>query len=376
MGNGQNERQGYRLCTRCVMDTSDPQILFDNEGQCNNCTRFLATLSKNGIVSTDAGESLARLFEKVRAAGRGKEYDCVLGISGGVDSSYAAYLCKENGLRPLAVHMDNGWDSEESVINIKNVISKLDIDYQSFVLDWEEFRNLQLAFLRASVPEAETPTDVAIPAALHQIAAEQKIQYIVSAGNFATEGMLPKSWHYNAKDLKYLSHIFGTFGFGTLRSFPTFEFRRELYYKLAKRIRFVYPLNYASVSEDDMALCLVNKFGYRRYGEKHHESRYTRFIQSYYLLKKFGIDYRRATFSAKICSGQATREHALEVLETKPYDEEQIAIDKKYIATKLEISPEELERIIELPPKWYWDYPNDDRKLRYIYNIYRSIFRG
>ena len=367
-------RQSYRLCKRCVMDTSDPEIAFDGDGRCSNCARFIAALERYGIGQEPQWKELDRLFECVRAAGRGKEYDCVLGMSGGIDSSYAAFMCKERGLRPLAVHMDNGWDSEESVLNIKNIVSKLEIDYTSFVLDWSEFRDLQLAFLRASVPEAETPTDIAILGILHRVAAKHGIRYIVSAGNIATEGLLPKSWHYNAKDLKYFSHIRNRFGGASLITFPTFDYKSEAYYKFARGIRFVYPLNYAGISEEEMESVLACKFGFKRYGEKHHESRYTRFIQSYYLFEKFGIDYRRATFSAKICSGQACRSNALEVLKALPYEPIQIAEDKQYVAKKLEISTDELEEIINLPPKWYWDYPNDDRKLNTLYAAYRRFF--
>ena len=356
------------------MDTTDPQIVFDEFGRCNNCTHFISILERFGFGEGSSEEKVDRLFDKVRESGHGKQYDCVLGMSGGIDSSYAAYLCKKHGLRPLAVHMDNGWDTEESVINIRKIVSKLEIDYTSFVLDWAEFRDIQLAFLKASVPEAETPTDVAILGILHRVAAKHGIKYIVSAGNIATEGLLPKSWHYNAKDLKYFLHIRKRFGRQPLNGFPTFDFKSEAYYKIVRGIRFVYPLNDAGISEEQMESDLAETFGFRSYGAKHHESRYTRFIQSFYLFKKFGIDYRRATFSAKICSGQASRSEALEVLETLPYDMEQVALDKQYVAKKLEIGPEELDTIINLPPKWYWDFPNDDRKLKKLYAAYRRFF--
>lgn len=351
------------------MDTSDPQIRFDGSGFCNNCSDYLENLP---TVSTN--ESLDQLFERVRLAGKSSDYDCVLGVSGGVDSSYAAVLCHEHGIRPLAVHMDNGWDSEESVANVRTMLSTLEIDYESYVLDWEEFRAIQLAFLRASVPEAETPTDVAIPAALHHFAAKHNVKYIVSAGNYATEGLLPKSWHYNARDLTYFSHIVNEFGPGELRTFPTFDFKKEAYFKILKGIRFVYPLNQAGSTQGEMEKLLVDKFGYRVVGGKHHESRYTRFIQSYYLFVKFGIDYRRATFSSQILSGEMDRDVALKNLETLPYDAVQIEQDKHYVAKKLEISLDELESIVALPPKWYWDYPNSDRKLSRIYSIYRKFF--
>lgn len=356
------------------MDTSDPQIVFDDEGSCNHCTEFLAVRSRHRLQGDDGKRALEKLFGEIKNSGRDKEYDCILGMSGGVDSSYAAYLVKEAGLRPLAVHMDNGWDSEESVSNIKNITAQLGIDYQSYVLDWEEFRDLQLSFLKASVPEAETPTDIAIPAALHYFAEKHGVKYIISAGNLTSEGILPKTWHYNAKDLKYLNHIHRTFGKTKLKNFPTFDYKKEAYFKLIKGIRVVYPMNWVGVPNDEMTNFLVDTFGYKPSGEKHYESRYTRFIQSYYLYEKFGIDYRRAKFSSQICSGQTTREYAIEHLRPKPYADGAIELEKTYIAKKLHLSLDDLEQILALPPKWYWDYPNDERKLQFIYSIYLRLY--
>jgi hypothetical protein len=215
--------RSYQECSRCVMDTSDLEIFFDENGYCNHCTEFLNIRDKYKYQGKDSDERLERIIEKLKSAGKGNEYDCVIGLSGGSDSSYLAYLAKEKGVRILAVHMDNGWSSEEAVMNIKNITKKLEIDYESYVLDWEEFKDLQLSFLKASVPEAETPTDIAIVAALHYFAAKYNVKYILSGGNLATEGILPKSWHYNAKDLKYFNHIQKTFGERRLKKFPTFS---------------------------------------------------------------------------------------------------------------------------------------------------------
>lgn len=196
--------QTYRQCTRCVMDTTDPAITFNELGQCNHCTEYLANTSRRMFQGKETEKALKILIKKIKDAGKGKAYDCVLGISGGIDSCYAAWVCHEMGLRVLCVHMDNGWDSEISVKNIRHIITKLRFDYESVVLDWEEFKDLQLSFFKASLPELETPTDVAILGALHQVAAKNRIKYIISGGNFATEGILPKSWHYNAKDGKLI----------------------------------------------------------------------------------------------------------------------------------------------------------------------------
>lgn len=367
--------ESYRSCVRCVMDTSDRQISFDREGFCNHCVDFLSVASACEYRGLRSESALERLFEDIRHSGKGKVYDCLIGVSGGLDSSYLAYLVKENGLRPLAVHMDNGWDSAEAVLNIRNIVNKLGIDYESRVLDWEQFKSLQLAFLKASVPEAETPTDIAIPAALHKIAEQNGIRHILSAGNLATEGILPKSWHYNAKDVKYFDHIRKTFGGVRLKNFETFDFKREFFFKFAKGIRIDYPLNFVPFSQQQAVDLLREKFDYRYAGRKHYESRYTRFIQSYYLFEKFGIDYRRATLSSQILTGDTTREDAVEQLKVLPYNDDQVEDDKEYIAKKLGISQDEMEAIIALPPKWYWDYPNDDARLRLIYAIYRKVFR-
>ncbi|MBC7899314.1 MAG: N-acetyl sugar amidotransferase [Saprospiraceae bacterium] len=364
----------YQQCKRCVMDTTDLEIDFNESGHCNHCEEFLKIRAKHTYQGKESDDSLNRTVDAMKRAGRGKDYDCVIGVSGGVDSSYLAYVVKQKGLRPLAVHMDNGWNSEKAVINIKKITQRLRIDYESFVLDWEEFKDVQLSFLKASIPEAETPTDVAISAVLHHFAAKYKVKYIVGGGNMATEGILPKSWHYNAKDLKYFNHIHKTFGSMRLKKFPTFGYRKETYYKLMKGIRIIYPLNFVPFDKDDAIKILEEKFDWKYYGGKHHESRYTKFIQSYYIFEKFGIDYRRAALSIQICCGETRRDDAIEQLKTKPYDLHEIEEGMQYISKKLSISRDELEGIVNLPAKWYWDYPNDDKKLGIIYDTYRFLF--
>lgn len=368
-------KKAYQICSRCVMDTTDPIITFNEKGECNHCTDFVETRSKYQYNPKKSQKELTERIEKIKEDGKGKEYDVVLGLSGGIDSSYAAWICKENGLRVLAVHLDNGWNSEEAVQNIKNIARKLNIDYESYVLDWNEFKDLQLAFLKASVPEAETPTDIAIPAVLHKIASKYGVKHIVSGGNFATEGILPKHWHYNAKDMRYLKAIYKRFGTKKIKMFPIFGFRKEMYYKLIPRISFFYILNYVPYQKEDAMDFLEKELDWKYYGGKHYESKYTGFIQSYYLHNKFGIDYRRATLSTQICNRLITREEALLQLTEKPYSDEKVQIEKAYIAKKLGVTPEEFERILSAPAKWYSDYPNDEKRLKFIYDTYRRLFK-
>ena len=367
--------KNYQICTRCVMDTSDPGITFNDKGECNLCTEFIIKRSKYNYHGAQSDVEFKNLISQIKKSGKGKKYDCVVGLSGGIDSSYVAYTCKQNGLRVLAAHMDNGWNSDEAVSNIENIARKLDIDYESYVLNWEEFKDLQLAFLKASVPEAETPTDIALLAAIHKVADKHGVKYVISGGNFATEGILPKHWHYNAKDLKYLKHIQKKFGTKKIKQFPFFGFMEEMYYKLVKGMKVIYMLNYVPYCKDEAVELLKNKLAWRYYGGKHYESVYTGFIQSYYLYKKFGIDYRRATLATQICTGVISREQALKELESLPYNEQKAQTEKEYVAKKLGINIQEFEKIINLPAKWYSDYPNDEKRLGFIYDTYRKIFK-
>ena len=362
-----------RVCTRCVMSTTDPDITFDAEGRCNHCADYIDRIANLTYKPGTSEGELAAIVERIKAAGRGKEYDCVIGVSGGVDSCYAAYVVKSLGLRPLAVHMDNGWNSDTAVKNIKNVARTLGIDYQSAVLDWEEFRDLQLAFLRASVPEIETPTDIAIPAALHHVAAENGIRFIILGGNYATEGILPRAWHYNAKDMRFLKAVHRRFGSGKLGTFPTFGFVKESYYKFVKGIRPVYVLNFVPYSKTEAMRKLQEELGWEYYGGKHYESKITGFVQSYILPVKFHIDYRRATLSSQICAGEISRQEALEILKSPPFDAARVPEEKVYVAKKFGITLEEMDAILADPPRTHRDYPNNERFLEFLYRVYRRL---
>lgn len=363
----------YQQCLRCVMDTSDPEITFDNRGYCNHCTDYFENV-KLSYQGEGIDKPFADLIKKIKHTSRHKKYDCLLGISGGADSCYTAYLLKKWGLRVLLVHMDNGWDSELSVINIKKVIEKLGFDYQSYVLDWEEFRDLQLSFLKASVVEVETPTDVAIPGSLHEVADKYGIKYIMWGGNVATEGILPHMWHYDAKDTVYLKAIQKQFGKLTLKNFPLFGYWKEIYYKFVKRIHIVYPLDHIHYSKQMAVKLLKDEFDWKEHGGKHYESKFTEFVHSYLLPVKFNLDYRRATLSTQICAGEVSREDALAQLKSIAYNPDKLKADIEYICKKLNISVVYFESILNALPKTYRDYPNNERKLRFIYTTYKRFF--
>lgn len=370
-----NQRE-YQQCTYCVMDTTDPEIVFDENGQCNHCRAYLKRV--NGLIyqGESSDRELETIAETIKAAGKNRPYDCIVGVSGGVDSSYTCYLTKKLGLRPLAVHMDNGWNSEEAVKNIKTICNSLDVDYVSYVLNWEEFKDIQLAFLKASIVEMEIPTDVAIPYALHQVAAEHNVKYIISGGNLAGEAILPRTWFYYPKDSKLLKSIHRQFGTRKIRSYPTFDYLSEIYYKFIKGIRIVYPLNYTPYSKPDAMKTLKEELGWIEYGGVHHESMFTRIVLSYLQPLKFQVDYRKCTLSAQICNGIISREDAIEKLKEPSYDADSIQEEKAYVAKKFGLTLPEFEEILALPPKSYRDYPNNEKLLDFLYGAYRRFFAG
>lgn len=368
----QNTKQ-YRICKRCVMDTSDCEITFDENGYCNHCNNYFNNIVNLGYKGEQSDNEFKNLIETIKAKGINRKYDCVIGVSGGIDSSYVAYLAKENGLRALLVHIDNGWDSPTSYDNVNALASKLGFDCEAFKVDFEEFKKIQLAFLKASTPDIEAPTDMALQAILHNYAKKYGVKYIISGGNFATEGILPNSWFYNAKDITYLKAIIKQYCSIKPKHLPFFGWKEEAWCKVVKGIKTVYFLNLVPFSKDNAKKILEDKLDWKYYGGKHYESKYTGFEQAYILPKKFNIDYRRATFSTQICAGTMTREQAIAELENLPYDESTIPAEKQEICNTLGITVEEFDGILAEKPKYYWDYPNDEKKLEFIYNVYRKL---
>jgi len=342
------------------MDTTVPDIVFDEQGICNYCKLYKQRMKTELYRGEEAKQQLQTLVQQIKRKGIGHQYDCLIGVSGGVDSTYVAYLVKKVlGLRPLAVHLDNGWDAELAVSNIEKTLKRLDIDLITHVLDWEEFKDLQNAFLKSSIANAEIPTDQAITAVLFQTAAAQEIQYIITGHNVATEGIMPKSWMYNSIDQRFITAIHKQFGTTNLRTYPRISLPSFLYYMLVRGVKFIPILNMVEYVKDDVKRLLQNELDWRDYGGKHYESIYTRFFQSYLLPQKFSMDKRRPHLSSLILSGQMSRESALAQIAQPPCDPEQIETDIEYVIKKLGLSYEQFSEILTAPVKTIADFPNN-----------------
>jgi N-acetyl sugar amidotransferase len=330
----------YKICTRCILDTKISDIWFDEDGVCKYC-KIHDELEKAHPTGEEGKQRIQRIVEKIKTDGKEKEYDCIVGVSGGRDSTYTLYMAVKLGLRPLAVHFDNGWDSEIAVTNIKNATTELDVDLHTVVADWEEFKDLQIAFLKASVPDAEVPTDYVIYSVLCQAAAEQGVKYVIEGHSFRTEGTSPVSWSY--MDGRYIRTIHKKFGKKKITSFPIMSLSKFLYYVFVKRIRVVRVLEFMDYRQKEAERILKDQLGWEYYGGHHHESIYTHFFQSYLLPRKFSIDKRKTEYSALIRSGQKTREEALAEVRNNeyPYDEEIV----KYTICKLGLTREEFDEI-------------------------------
>tara|TARA_B110000014_G_scaffold262962_1_gene258294 strand:+ start:1221 stop:2309 length:1089 start_codon:yes stop_codon:yes gene_type:complete len=356
------------------MDESAIEIVFDEDGVCNFCKDFKRLLSKR-VEKDDNEYSLNKIVEKIIKDGKNKDYDCLIGVSGGVDSTFLAYKVKELGLRPLAVHFDNGWDSELSVINIQNTLQKLDIDLVTNVVDWEEFKDLQKSLLRASTPDGEVPSDHAVTGTLYRTANKFNIKYIITGLNYSDEGLLPKSWSYGHIDWPYLKGLHKKFGSLPIKTYPYYTITNLFYYTFIKRIKRIGLLNYFNFTRDDATKLITNKLGWKQYGWKHHESIYTRFWQAYVLPNKFGIDKRRAHLSNLICSGKIRRDEALLELKKGKYEGHKLEQDMKYVIKKLGYNEEKFQKILDLPVKSFHDYKNNynyHQKIRILINYLRS----
>jgi len=343
------------------MDTTDSNITFDERGWCDYCNNYFKNVLPHWHPNEIGEKEIARVAERIRRDGQGRDHDCLIGISGGVDSSYVTYLAKETlALRPLLLHVDAGWNSQEAVNNVERLVDGLGLDLHTEVVDWLEMRDLQLAFFKAQVPHIDTPQDHAFFAALYNFAARNGFRYVLTGANHSTECVRePLEWHYHASDLRQLRDIHRRFGSRPLKTFPTADILTyKLYYRFVKGVRVIKPLNSVPYIKQQAMQVLVDGFGWQRYAHKHYESRFTRFYEGYWLPTKFGYDKRRAHFSSLILTKQMTRDEALQRIAQPAYDEETIAQDFEYVATKLDLSVSELRTLMSGPNRSYRDYKN------------------
>lgn len=359
-----------KTCTRCILGLDDdPNLTFDAHGVCNYCRQYDEIAGRYTDKAANQRWVSNKLAE-IKARAGNKKYDSILGLSGGVDSSYLAYWAKENGLRPLIVHFDNGWNSELAVANIERICKTLDFELNTIVIDWEEFRNLQLAYFRAGVVDIECASDHAIIATLFNLAYQYKVHYILAGVNYQTECIMPRGWNYNKQDYLNLKAVYEKHGPGKkLKNYPTKPVLKQLFFRHVFKIEFVEFLNYIDYNKDQVKAFITEKLGWRDYGGKHYESQFTKIYQSYILPVKFGVDKRRAHFANLICSGQMTREEALMELENKPYDAEKIRVEIEYLLKKWGITRAEFDKIMESKPVSHQAYPSDQEVYRKINQV-------
>lgn len=356
------EKEEYKVCTNCIMDTSDSLIEFDENGMCDHCHNFYKNVQPMWHPDEVGMSMLKPLVEKIKRGGKGKKYDCLIGLSGGLDSSFVAYYAKEKlGLRPLLLHVDAGWNTPISINNVKCIVDGLRGDLETYVVNWEEMKDLQLAFLKSQVTDADTPQDVAFFSVLYDYASKNNIKYILTGGNFSTECVRePIEWgSYYATDVTFVKDVHRKNGMKPLNKFPLTDILKyKIYYRYVKGIKVVKPLDFIPYFRDAAIKELHDKFEWEPYKHKHHESYFTRFFETYWLPEKFGYDKRRAHFSSLILTGQMSRDEALRRIAVPEVDEETLEYDKNFVCSKLGITREELQRIFEGKTKTFRDYKN------------------
>lgn len=356
------------------MDTTDSVITFDEKGVCDHCRTFYQKIKPNWDTGELGKQQCDTLIGKIKKEGKGKDFDCIIGMSGGVDSSYLLYLAKEKlGLRPLVFHVDAGWNTQIAVNNIQRLVDKLCLDLYTEVINWEEMKDLQLAFFKSGVPHIDTPQDHAFFATMYKFAEKYNVRYILTGANYSTECVRnPIEWMYYQSDSVQLRDIHKKFGNYPLNTFPiTSILRHKIYLPYVKRIRVVKPLNYFPYIKEEAKTLLIEKFGWQPYSQKHFESRFTRFYEGYWLPKRFGYDTRKVQLSSLILTGQMSRDDALEQLKKPPLDETTAQQEFEYVATKLGITIEELRSYLEMPKKTYKDYRSQES----IYSIGATVMK-
>lgn len=351
------------ICTNCVMDMTDSAITFDSRGGCDHCNTFYTEIQPHWHTDERGKAELDRMVETIRKASKGKDYDCIIGMSGGIDSSYLVYAATEiMGLRPLVFHVDAGWNSQIAVNNIERLVDGLGLDLFTEVIDWEEMKDLQRAFFRSGVPHIDTPQDHAFFAVMYKFATQNGVKHILTGANYSTECIRnPVEWVYYADHLQ-IRDIHRRFGERPLRSFPlTSILWHKVWLPYARGIKVLRPLNSMPYIKTEARQLLMDRFGWQPYPQKHFESRFTRFYESYWLYERFGYDVRKVQFSSLIVTGQMTRDEALAELKKLPYDPETIGQEIEFVANKLDITVDELKSFMALPKMTYRDYANQRR---------------
>ncbi|WP_041583521.1 N-acetyl sugar amidotransferase [Bdellovibrio bacteriovorus] len=352
----------YKICRKCIMDTSDPNIVFDGSGQCDYCNNFENNIKPNWHTDSRGREELMRLAAKIKKDGEKREFDCIIGLSGGLDSSYAAYVAKEiMGLRPLLFHVDAGWNTDQAVGNIERLVDGLGLDLYTEVINWEEMKDMQTAFLKAQVADQDIPQDTAFFSALYKFAKSHKIKYVLTGGNYSTECCRePEEWGaYPGIDRMLIQDIHSKFGKRKLKSFPIVDvLSYKIFYRYVLGMQVVRPLNLVPYVKKDAEDTLERLFGWKRFQHKHHESRFTRFYEDYWMPRKFGYEKRRAHFSSLIMTGQMTREQALERISKPEMDANFLKTEFEYVANKLDMTVDELQQIFDGKNRTCLDYKN------------------
>ena len=369
------DRNKYVVCKTCVMDTSDENIKFDKDGICDYCKNFDKNIKKNFENYEFSKKKIIDIAKKIKNKSNNK-YDCLIGISGGVDSSYLAYFVKkELKLNPIVIHVDTGWNSLESANNIEKIIDGLELDLETIVIPWKEMRDLQLSFFKAQHPNLDIPQDHAIFASLYNYAIKNNIKYILTGGNFSTECIRePLEWAYHASDVRHIKDIHKKFGEAKLLNFPLCDiFTYKIYYRFFKGLKVVQPLNFIEFNKEKSMELLKNSYGWIKYDHKHYESRFTKFYEGYWLLKKFGYDKRKAHFSSLILTGQMTREDALNKLSKPPFDQKEIDNEFNFVCKKLNISEDELKKIMNESNKSFKNYKSSYYIIQFFVKLLRII---
>ena len=359
----------YQICTKTIMDTTDPTIIFNEKGESDYYTNYINTIKPNWHTDEKGHAELMKIAEKIKKDGKNRDFDCIIGLSGGLDSSYVAYVAKDiMGLRPLIYHVDAGWNTDKAVGNIEKLVNGLDLDLYTDVINWEEMKDLQLAFLKSQIADQDMPQDIAFFSSLYKFAKKNKIKYVLTGGNFSTECCRePEEWGaFPGIDTKLVNDIHSKFGKRPLKTFPIVDILKyKIYYKYILGMQVFNPLNFTPFVKKDAEKFLFDNYGWESFQHKHHESRFTRFYEDFWLPKKFGYQKRKAHFSSLILTGQMTREEALERVSRPELSEEFLMKEFEYVSDKLDIKKTELQEIFEGENKSFTDYKSKIKLIKF-----------